>query len=130
MRAEVQRREYDILIYPYDDDEEEYGTYRLTIHTEAPGVFRMHITDSALHGIYDDDIYLADLRDSAVLTDPVNLRGILLDRPFDKVQKIYDQLEEIDDYDEYQCAVLASAVHFAYENISNNTETGINSWEG
>ncbi len=126
MKTEV-RRDYEVVVYPYEDDEEEYGVYRLSIRNTLPGVIEMHITDT---GLYDDRLYLTDTKDSILFLDPSNLRGTLIRKPFDGIDSIYEQIEEIDDYDEYQCAVLASAVNLACHDVFGCTETGINSWEG
>jgi hypothetical protein len=113
MKAEIQRR-YDITVYPYEEDDEDHSSYHLEIKHIADRFVAMHITAP---GIYNTYMYLANLNDTVLFTDPDSCRGTLIPQPCNDVNAIYESLEEIDDYDEEQCAILSSAINVVWNDF-------------
>lgn len=113
MKTTIQRN-YDITVYPYDSDEEDYISYHLEIRNITDRFVAMHIIDS---GLYDTYMYLANLNDTLLFTDPDEYKGILIPWPGNSIVNIYECLEEIDDYDEEQCAILSSAISTVWQDI-------------
>lgn len=106
MKTTIQRN-YDVTVFPYDSDEEEYSSYHLEIKNITERFVAMHITAP---GLYDTYMYLANLNDTLLFTDPDEYKGILIPWPCNNTDVVYECLEEIDDYDEEQCAILSSAI--------------------
>ena len=113
MKTTIQRN-YDVMVYPYDSDEEDYSSYHLEIRNITDRFVAMHIIAS---GLYDTYMYLANLNDPLLFTDPDRYKGILIPQPCNNIDGIYEYLEEIDDYDEEQCAILSSAIHTVWHDI-------------
>lgn len=108
------RRSYAVTVYPYDSDEDDYLSYQLEIMNITDKFVAMHIIDS---GLYDTYMYLANLNDTLLFTDPDEYKGILIPWPGNNSDVIYECLEEIDDYDEEQCAILTSAINTVWRDI-------------
>ncbi len=113
MKTTIQRN-YDVRVYPYDGDEEEYSSYHLEIRDISERFVAMHIMAP---GMYDTYMYLANLNDTILFTDPDEYKGILIPWPGNNSDTIYECLEEIDDYDEEQCAILSSAISTVWHDI-------------
>ena len=113
MKITIQRN-YDVIVYPYDSDEENFNSYRLEIRNITDRFVAMHIIDS---GLYDTNMYLANLNDTLLFTDPDEYKGILIPWPGNNSVVIYECLEEIDDYDEERCAILSSAISTVWRDI-------------
>lgn len=111
MKTIIQRN-YQIRVYPYDDDDEEYCDYRLEVKNICDGFVAMHIKASEMYETY---MYLAYVNDTILFTDPDNFRGTLIRWPSNNIDAIYDSLEEIDEYDEEQCAILSSAIRTVWD---------------
>ena len=112
MRAKIQRR-YDITVYPYEDDEDN-SSYHLEIKHITDRFVAMYIIAPRQFNTY---IYLADLNDTVLFTDPDASRGTLIPQPCNDLDNIYECLEDIDDYDEEQCAILSSAINVVWNDI-------------
>ena len=113
MKATIQRN-YDVTVYPYDGDEEEYSSYHLEIRNITDRFVAMHIRVPRL---YDSYMYLANLNDTILFTDPDHYRGILIPWLCNNTDAVYECLEEIEDYDEEQCAILSSAISTVWRDI-------------
>jgi hypothetical protein len=129
MKTSIQRN-YDITVYPYDSDEEDYISYHLEIRNITDRFVAMHIIDSGLHDTY---MYLANLNDTLLFTDPDEYKGILIPWPGNNSNIIDECLEEIDDYDEEQCAILSSAINTVWCDIfwsqRNVPNANLKPWE-
>ncbi len=113
MKMKIQRN-YDVTVCPYDSDEEDYFSYKLEIRNITDRFVAMHIIDS---GLYDTYMYLANLNDTLLFTDPDEYKGILIPWPVNNTDAIYECLEEIDDYDEEQCTILSSAINIVWHDV-------------
>ena len=113
MKTKIQRN-YDVMVYPYDSDEEEYSSYHLEIRDITERFVAMHIIAS---GLYDTYMYLANLNDTLLFTDPDNYKGILIPWSCNNSDAVYECLEEIGDYDQNQCVILSSAIKIAWHDI-------------
>lgn len=113
MKTKIQRR-YDITVYPYEEDDEDTSSYHLEIKHIADRLVAMHIIAPRQFNTYT---YLANLNNTVLFTDPDACRGTLIPQPCNDIDNIYEYLEDIDDYDEEQCAILSSAINVVWNDI-------------
>ena len=113
MKTTIQRN-YDVMICPYDSDDDDYISYTLEIRNITDRFVAMHVIAS---GLYDTYMYMANLNDTLLFTDPDEHKGILIPQPCNNIDVVYEYLEEIDDYDEKQCAILSSAINTVWHDI-------------
>lgn len=104
-------RSYDITVYPYDDDE--YCSFTLNIREINEKIIRILLT---CYPEFDQPMYLGICEDGIWFVDPENYRGLTMKAPVTS-DDAYPYFEEIDDYDEEMCTVLAETVSLLYHDI-------------
>lgn len=133
MKAKI-KREYDITVYPYEDDIEESSRYSLILNEQSANMIEMKLT---CEDLTHEPMYLIKLRSSLLFVDPYDCVVVNLYPPFHDRQKIFDQLDETYAYDECQCAELATAAELAYTEYLSAAQLqesvpsiSLCSWEG
>lgn len=106
-------RSYDVIVYPHDNDCEEYCAFSIT-----PKVINAHTLRIFLscYNDFENPLYLGLCDDSVWFIDTEYSHGLTIPFP-NTADDVYDSFIEIDDYDEEQSAVLAETVFLLYQDI-------------
>ena len=112
MKTKVSRS-YDIIVYPYDEDDEEYSAFRISTEELSGKTIRIQLCffaseeQSLLMGMCGNKIWFFDEE---------NNRGLTMSLPVTS-DDIYACFEEIDEYDDEQCSVLSETVNILYHDV-------------
>lgn len=105
------KRSYDVKVFPYYDDESCcFSIDSREINERTVRIFL------SCYNFHEEALYLGVCDRDLWFVDSENRRGLVMTLPND-FDDIYSCFEEIDDYDEEQCAVLAETVFLLYQDI-------------
>ena len=96
-------RSYDVIVYPYDNDDEQYCAFSISPTMVNKHTIRIFLS---CYDDFEDPLYLGLCDDELWFIDTEYQHGLTI--PFPKTEDdVYDCIIEIDGYDEEQCAVLS-----------------------
>lgn len=110
MRTEISHN-YHVTLYP-DDYDDDYLTFVLTTENFSDTSVEFCVIDSKQYAAK----YVGRLPDGIWYIDPDFKKGTMIDFPI-SYSKIEEEMEEIDDYDEEECYILAKAVELICADI-------------
>ena len=108
-------RSYDVIVYPYDNDDEQYCAFSISPTMVNKHTIRIFLS---CYDDFEDPLYLGLCDDELWFIDTGNRRGLTFPLP-NSADQIFDYFEDIDEYDPNKCAVLAETAFILYHDILN-----------